>query len=143
MYLFKWSYFYVAGDLCFHASFVESSLVQTYKSLPVGKCKRTWIFQQNESIKWNRCEKLPVTLMKMIAFFLTHCYIYYIYPPIFTMLWFLWNKYMCTSMEDVMNLMQNCQTSFYALHWQSWVCRAVPSNARSYNKWIFLVDLLS
>lgn len=133
-----WSYFYVARDLCFHASFVERSLLQTCKSLPVGKCKRTWIFQQMKASVKHRCEKLPDSFLKSF-FFNPLC----VAPIVFTMLWFLWNKYICTSMEDVINLMQKYQSSFCALHWQSWGCHAFPSNARSCNKWIFLVDLLS
>lgn len=40
-------------------------------------------------------------------------------PIIFTVLEFLWNKYLCTSMEEVLNLLQKCWNTCYALQRQS------------------------
>lgn len=61
-----------------------------------------------------RDEKLPESLMKVMAVFFFNQLL--VTSLVLTTVEFLWNKYPCTSMEDVMNLLQKCWNAFCALH---------------------------
>lgn len=64
-----------------------------------------------------RGEKLPESLMKVMAIFFFNLLL--VTPVVLTTVEFLWNKYPCTSMGDVMDLLQKYLNAFCALHWQS------------------------
>lgn len=104
--------------------------------------KDLWVFQKM-SVIWSDTERWEAS-WKFIEDYSSFLFnLLLVTPLIFTTVAFLWNKYLCTSMEDITNLMQKCWSNVCALHRESWVFHTLPSTTKSCSKWIFMVNLLT